>query len=284
MKNLATALLLGAALAATPALAQETTEDQPFTGAYIGVSGGYDVQPNDVGSIVLFDRNLNGTFNDGVSTPAGANAFSPGFCNGQARSALAPQNGGTCRNDKDGWSYYARLGADVQRGNFVYGAVGEFGRTEIRDSVTAFSVTPANYVFNRTIDWEASIRARAGFAVDTTLFYGTFGPGYARIDRSFSSSQSTNTFTGRGDRNQWGIVGGGGVEQKLGSNFSIGLEYTYHQYEDDDYRVRVAGGPTTGTRTPFTNPNTGPVDGTDLRRSDTKFRWHSLRATANFRF
>jgi outer membrane immunogenic protein len=285
--------LASVAMIASPAFAQETTEDRPFSGIYVGAAGGYDVQPNDVGSSILFDRNLDGRFGDTVlsGTPA-ANAFGAGgFCNGRAVNTAAgtptagrgPQNGGLgCRNDKDGWAYYGRVGMDVQRGNIVVGAVGEFGKTEINDSVSAFSGTPANYVMTRSVKWESSIRGRAGYAVDTTLFYGTFGAGYARIDRSFSSSQSTNTFTGRGDRNQWGILGGGGIEQKLGRNISVGMEYMYHQYQDNDYRVRVAGGP---ANTPFTNTtNGGNASGTDLRRSDDKFRWHSLRATAAFRF
>ena len=282
--------IAGAVLAATPAMAQD---DAPtgFNGIYVGAAGGYDVQPNDGGTI-LFDRNLDGRFGDTVLTGTGANAFSPGSCNGRAVSANAPGRqsaanlavpaGQGCRNDEDGWSYYARVGIDQQMGSFVVGVVGEFGKSEITDSVTAFSVTPANYVFTRSIDWEAGIRARAGFTPnDRTLFYGTFGPGYARIDRSFSSSQSTNTFTGRGKRNQFGIQGGGGVEQKLGNNFSIGLEYLYHQYQDDDYRVRAAG----PAGTPFTNAtNGGKTNGTDFRRSDDRFNWHSIRATAAFRF
>lgn len=284
-----------ALFSAVPALAQDGDAPTGFNGLYVGAAGGYDVQSSDGGSI-LFDRNLDGRFGDSVLTAAGANAFSPGFCNGRAVSANAPGRqspanlavpaGQGCVNDKDGWAYYGRVGIDQQMGAFVVGVVGEFGKSEITDSVSAFSTTPANYVMTRSIDWEAGIRARAGFTPnDQTLFYGTFGPGYARIDRSFSSSQSTNTFTGRGKRNQFGIQGGGGVEQKLGNNFSIGLEYLYHQYQDDEYRVRAAGGPTVAPFTPFTNPNNGgTTTGTDFRRSDTKFNWHSIRATAAFRF
>ena len=71
-----------------------------------------------------------------------------------------------CENDKDDIGYSARIGADQQYGNIVIGVVGEFGKSEIRDSVTAYSSTPANYVFNREIDWEASIRGRAGYAAE----------------------------------------------------------------------------------------------------------------------
>ncbi|GGB36639.1 hypothetical protein GCM10011380_27540 [Sphingomonas metalli] len=270
---------IAAATLAAPAMAQDS--DTPFSGVYVGGAGGYDVQPNDVGSRILFDRNLDGRFGDTVLTGAGGNAFGPGFCNGSARTQLAPGNGGSCRNDKDGWAYYGRAGADAQTGNIVVGFVGEFGKSEIRDSVTAFSGTPASYVMSRNIDWEGSVRGRAGYAANTTLFYGTFGAGYARIDRQFATTNTVNTFTGSGKRNQWGILGGGGVEQKLGRNFSIGMEYMYHQYRDNDYRVRVTG----PAGTPFTNAlNGGTASGTDFRRSDDKFRWHSLRATAAFRF
>ncbi len=290
-------LAAGALLASGPALAQEVVGGDPnvttgFSGIYIGAAGGYDVQPNDGGSRILFDRNLDGRFGDTVLTTGGADAFTPGFCGGGATSANAPDRtsanaptlaaGTPCRPDRDSWGYYGRIGFDQQMGAVVIGVVGEFGKTEINDSVSGFSGTPANYVMYRDISWEAGIRARAGFTPNnSTLFYGTFGPGYARINRSFSSSQSVNTFTGRGKRNQFGIQGGGGIEQRIGNNFSIGLEYMYHQYRDDDYRVRVGG----QAGTPFTNAaNGGTASGTDIRRSDDKFRWHSMRATAAFRF
>ncbi|WP_267393964.1 MULTISPECIES: outer membrane beta-barrel protein [unclassified Sphingomonas] len=272
-------ILLAATAVAMPAAAQQVSDDAPFSGLYVGAAGGYDVQPNDVGSSILFDRNLDGAFGDTVTTAAGANAFSPGFCNGAGRGAQ-PALGG-CRNDKDGWAYYGRVGADAQRGNIVVGLVGEFGKSEISDSVTGFSTTPANYVMTRSVGWEASARGRIGYAANTTLFYGTFGPGYARIDRSFTTTNTANAFSQSGRRNQFGITGGGGIEQKLGEHFSIGMEYMFHQYQDDDYRVRATAGTAPATNPFILAPNTA---GTDFKRSDDTFRWHSLRATAAFRF
>lgn len=272
-------LFLGAIAAtsfATGAQAQEMTDAAPFSGIYVAAAGGYDVQPNDTGSTILFDRGSNGSFGDIVGTGT-SNAFSQGFCNGRARDRTPLPAG--CANDKDGWSYYGRIGMDSQTGNIVIGALGEFGKTEITDSVSGFSTTPASYVMTRDVKWEASIRGRVGYAPGTTLFYGTFGPGYANIDRSFTTTNAQNGFAQFGKRKQFGIVGGGGVEQKLGEHFSVGMEYTYHQYNDDDARVRV----TQGTALP-TNPFVAGGTTTDFRRSDEKFRWHSLRATAAFRF
>ncbi|URW77107.1 outer membrane beta-barrel protein [Sphingomonas donggukensis] len=279
MKRLAYATLIGTAAMtlAAPAMAQDTTENR-FGGFYVGASGGYDVQPNDDGSTILFDRNLDGTFGDTVTTAAGANAFSPGFCNGRATSS-APT---ACRNDKDGWSYNGKIGFDIQSGKIVFGAVGEFGKSEINDSVSAFSTTPASYTMRRSIEWEGAARLRAGYvAGDSTLFYGTGGLGYARIDNEFFTSNTANAFAGRGKRNQLGFQAGGGIEQLLGNNFSVGVEYMYHEYKDDDYRVRASAGTAPATNPFILAPNT---TGTDFRRSDDKFRWHSLRATAAFRF
>ena len=280
---LAGAVVLG--LTASPAfaqdgMAQEVTADAPFSGLYIGAAGGYDVQPNDVGSSILFDRNLDGRFGESVTTGTGANAFSPGFCNGSTR-ATTLAGGRGCRNDDNGFAYYGRVGLDAQRGNIVVGVVGEFGKTEISDSVTGFSTTPASYVMTRSVDWEASIRGRAGYAINTTLFYGTFGAGYAKIDREFFSTNTGNAYGLSGKRQQFGILGGGGIEQKIGKNVSVGMEYMFHQYQDDDFRVRVTQGTQPATNPFVLAPNTA---GTDFRRSDDKFRWHSLRATAAFRF
>lgn len=271
---------------AAPAFAQDApgatttpdpaTEEEPFTGLYVGGSAGYDVQGNDVGSRILFDRGSNGSFGETVTTAAGANAFSPGFCNGAANTAVPA---GGCRNDRDDIGYYGKLGGDFQRGKVVVGFVGEFGRSKITDSVSAFSTTPANYVMTRSLDWELSLRGRAGFVAGrSTLFYGTFGPGYVKIDNDFRSTNTANAFASTNKDRVWGVTGGGGVEQLIGNNFSIGLEYMYHQYQDNDARVRV----TQGTA-PATNPFV-LAGGVDFRRTDDKFRWHSLRGTVGFRF
>lgn len=266
------------ALLASPVAAQETTEDAPFAGLYVGASGGYDVQGNDIDRGVLFDRDGNGDFNDTVTTAAGTNAFSPGFCNGAAVDATTNLG---CRNDKDGWSYNGRVGFDIQKGPFVVGAVGEFGKSEIRDSVSAFSTTPANYVLTRELNWEATARVRAGYAVNTTLFYASGGAGYANIDNSFSTTNTANAFATNGNDKVWGYVAGGGVEQKIGRNFSIGMEYSFHNYKDNDYRVNVTQGTAPATNPFILSPNTA---GTTFRRADENFRWHSLRAVAAFRF
>jgi outer membrane immunogenic protein len=270
-------LALGAAIAA-PASAQSADDADGFTGFYVGGSFGAAVQPNDGGkSSILFDRNADGTFGDTVTTVAGADAFSPGFCGGGATSS-AP---GGCRKDKDGIEYMGRVGADYQRGRIVIGIVGEGGRAEITDRVSAFSTTPAFYTLSRSLEYNASIRGRLGYTPNnSTLFYGTFGPSYGKVRNSITTSNAANSFATNGKQDAWGFSAGGGVEQKLGKHFSIGLEYLYTDLNDDNSRVQV--GPGTA---PATNPFLlGNAAGTTFKRSDENFRWHSMRAVATFRF
>ncbi|PXA98067.1 hypothetical protein DMC47_10575 [Nostoc sp. 3335mG] len=273
--------LMGAAtgalvLAASPAFAQDAPEKE-FSGPYIGASVGYSFQGNDVGESILFDRDLNGSFGDTVVTSGGANAFSPGFCNGAATSSANV----ACANDKDGINYAARVGWDFQSGNLVFGVVGDIGKTEIRDSVSAFSTTPAAYTMTREIDWNAGLRLRAGYAAGgKTLFYATGGGAYAKVDHSFSTDNTINSFTGRGKNDVWGWAAGGGVEQKIGRNFSLGVEYLYTRYNDDDFTVRAGA----GTAVPASPFLLGNANGTDLIRSDNRFDHHAIRATAAFRF
>lgn len=289
MRKLIVTSLLGAtaiACSAVPALAQSADQDEPapapvpplpeddrpFQGLYVGGFVGYAAQPNDPGESVIFDRNGSAT----VTTATGEDAFSPGFCNGAANGTI-PDAG--CRNDHDGISYGGRVGFDLQKGPLVFGALAEFGDNRIRDSVTAFSTTPASYTLTRSVSWEGGLRGRVGFAARNTLFYGTGGAGYARIKSDFSTSNTANAFAVTGTRNKWGVQYGGGIEQKISRNFSIGLEYLYHDYDTPDARVLV----TQGTA-PATNPFVLGGTTTTFARSDNRFNWHSVRLTAAFRF
>lgn len=263
------------AVAAAPAYAQDAPDGDEFTGFYVGGSAGYTVQKNDRGESILFDAGRNGTYGDTITTAAGDNAFAPGFCNGAATS----NDNIACKNDKDGLEYYARLGFDKQMGKVVLGAVAEFGKSEVSDSVSAFSTTPAFYTMTRELDWNAALRARAGYTVGPkTLVYATGGGAYAKIDHKFATSNTANSFEITGDDNAWGWQAGGGLEQKLGRNVSVGVEYLYSRYNDDNSGVTVGTG-TADAANPFVL-----AGGADFARSPNRFDFHSLRATAAFRF
>lgn len=253
-------------------------EDE-WTGLYVGASAGYAFQPNDRRSTIEFDNNLDGQFGDTVSDAAGADFFANGFCNGRARSADPAQG---CANDKDGLEYYGNVGYDRQLGNFVVGLVGEFGKAEISDSVSVFSIAPASYTMTRKLKYNAGLRLRGGYTPNgATLFYATGGGAYGKINNRFTTTDAVNAFADNGNADAWGWSVGGGVDQKVTPNVSVGLLYLYTDLKDDDYRVNAGAGPTTPADSPFLLANAA---GTDFRRSDGDFRFHSVRATAAYRF
>ncbi len=272
------AIAMGFSLASTPAFAQDNSDETDgFSGIYVGGSFGGAFQPNDgASSSILFDRDRNGSFGDTVTTSTGANAFSPGFCGGAATSTANVN----CQGDKDGLEYMGRIGADHQSGKIVYGIVAEAGKSEHRDSVSAFSTTPAFYTMTRDLKWNAGIRGRLGFTPNnSTLFYGTGGVAYGKIRNTFATSNTANSFAISGKDDAWGYSAGGGVEQRIG-RFAIGLEYLYTSLKDDKARINVGAGTAPPTN-PFLLAGAG---GTDFRRSDQNFRWHSMRVTATYRF
>jgi outer membrane immunogenic protein len=266
--------------AATPAsdmaASPTTMGGKGFSGLYAGGSfGGAFLATRQ--RAITFDRDLDGTFGDTITNAAGEDAFSPGFCPGVAQSP----NAGDCRFSRQGIEYYGRVGLDAQRGRFVFGIVGEFGRPELFESVSAFSITPASYTMTRDVRWNANARVRLGYTPnDTTLFYAAGGPSYARVRTRIASSNTLNSFSSNGSGNEWGYNVGGGIEQRIAGNLSIGLEYLYTDIKADRSQVRVGAGTAPAT-SPFLLGNPG---GGDFRFSSDKMRWHSMRVTAAFRF
>jgi len=277
MRKLLVATLF-ASILATPAFAQNE-QPKEFEGFYVGVSAGATVSDEGEGTI-LFDRDLNGSFGDTVTTASGANAFSTGFCSGSVSGPSRPAEG--CETEETALELSIRGGFDWQMDTLVVGLVGEIGTTDYTSSATAFSTTPASYTFNREIEFLADLRGRIGFtATPTTLVYGTGGVSYAQLDTSFVTTNTANGVDRSGlDEDSFGYVLGLGVEQKLGRNFSIGVEYLYREFEDES-TVRLINSGTTPATNPFL---LGNANGTDFARNADKFNMHSVRAVLNFRF
>lgn len=278
--SLSAALVTGLAM---PAMAQDEAPAKDWTGPYVGGSLGLSWQPNfdrDELETLTFDTNNDGVYGDAVRTAGGANAFSPGFCRGRAYGATP----GTCGGDKDkriAWSVHA--GYDMQFGNIVVGGIVEGGRSMIGNAVSGFSTTPAGYVMARRIDWDANARLRAGYALGTgTLVYGTGGLAFAKIKNNFATSNTFNSFTETGtSQDEWGWTAGGGIEQKVTDNFSIGVLYRYTRFKTDGHTVRAGQGTPPSATNPFVIT---PSGFTDIRRTNDIFEHNTVRVTASFRF
>lgn len=279
-----TVIALGVATSATPTLAQDAStagnpRDSHFDGVYIQGFGGYSAQSNDGGDALKFDTDGDGRYNDQVTTVGGADAFGLGFCNGVARGAT--RGAGGCRSDKDGAEYGARIGYDRRMGNFVVGGLIEGSKTEAKDGVAGYSITPASYSIQREMDWAASARLRAGYTPGGgALFYVTGGGSYAKLDHTFSTTNSQNAFEERRDgKKVWGWQAGGGTEIMVTDKVSLGLEYLYNRYNDNKYNVVVTQGIAAAS-----NPFIQDSAATRIKGTDKRFDYHSLRATIGYQF
>ncbi|ESQ80420.1 outer membrane protein [Asticcacaulis sp. YBE204] len=258
---------------ALPAAAQ--TWNGPYGGVHIG--GAKPAKGDN--ETLIFDTNLDGNYNNTVSTTTGANAFSPGFCDGTPKGNNAAAG---CTTDEDSaYDIGLRLGYDWQMGNIVYGVLADWHKIDLKDSVTGFSTTPASYHFERSPDLVTSLRGRLGYGTDNWLAYGTAGVAWTELDYAYNTTNTANSFTPRGaDDRVMGYQAGAGIERKVNDNWSLGVEYLYTSFKDEDYTVRVGPGTAPATN-PFLITN---AQGTDMRRSEDKLDAHSVRLVANFRF
>jgi outer membrane immunogenic protein len=90
----------------------------------------------------------------------------------------------------------------------------------------------ADVSFANNIDYLASIRGRLGFAAGNWLFYGTGGVGFA--ETNFSGTVSDGRLISHTydlSDSQTGFVVGGGVEVKVSSNVSLGVEGLYYGFD-----------------------------------------------------
>ena len=215
-----------------------------------------------------------------MRTTTAADAFSPGSCGGGAAGRTPAQG---CFEDKGGTQLGGRVGYDWQMGNWVFGALAEYGNPDVRDSVSSFSTTPASYTFTRTLDSTIALRARAGmvFGQDSAwLAYVTGGAVQAKIEDEFTSTNTANVFTLSNSGNRRGVQAGLGIERKIAGNASLGLEYLRTRIDDEDTTVRASRGTAPATN-PFILVN---ANGTDFRRSDDRLDLDTLQLTLNFRF
>lgn len=260
-------------LSAAPALGQD------WSGPYIGVHGGFGQTNDQDDERLRFDRNLDGNFGETVTTPTGADAFSPGSCGGSANSGVFADG---CDDDFDAAEAGIRAGWDFQFGSFVVGAVAEYSGVSAEDSVTSYSSTPASYTFERKLENLGALRARVGYAMGPALVYGTAGAARGEMSNQFFSSNSVNSFDATINEDEAdGYQAGGGIEYRLAENLSVTGEYIYTSLEAPDFNIRVGRGIAPANNPFVLTPNT---TGTDITRSNGRFGLHAVRVGMNYRF
>ena len=114
-----------------------------------------------------------------------------------------------------------QIGWNAQHDQFVFGIEGDFNFLNVEDDTLFQTKTPN--VLETEFDWFASIRGRAGVAVDQTLLYVTLGLAIAEAEISTAGFSNSKTLLG--------LAAGGGVEHWFTDNLSGKIEYLYADME-----------------------------------------------------
>ncbi len=119
----------------------------------------------------------------------------------------------------------ALLGYNWQHGGFVYGLEGDWSWTG-----TKADHNPSDFIGSFDTKWLATIRGRAGLALDSTLLYLTGGAAFGRVDNAAPFTVSFGgTFLSGFFQNQTktGWTVGAGVEHMFGPHWTARAEFRY---------------------------------------------------------
>jgi outer membrane immunogenic protein len=126
--------------------------------------------------------------------------------------------GSANRVDLSGFEGGVQAGFNLQSGQFVMGIEGDIGIANLDGDRGAIDVS---------VDSLGSVRARAGFAVNQFLIYGTGGFGFGDVEVSDSLS--------RDDQWNLGWVLGIGAEAALSRNWTARVEAFHYDLGSSDY-------------------------------------------------
>jgi outer membrane immunogenic protein len=278
------AILFATTAFVTPAIAADVVYEEPpapmavmaaptWTGFYIGIQGGAAFNPEDPDSL-----GLSSTFGNATSVPGLT-------VNGVPNSSLASAFGSSFSSEFDeSFIGGAHAGYDYQMGNFVLGGIIDINAVDIAQKQSAFSNTPAFYTAERSLDYLATARLRAGYTVTpTALAYVTGGLAYGEVDYSFSSNSPAITAANPArvfeDEDDFGYTVGAGMEVKVTDNVSFGAEYLYTNLGGDSFTT-LNGGPFDGNATAGV---TIPGQATSFSSNDD-FDFHTVTAKISYRF
>ncbi len=133
-----------------------------------------------------------------------------------------------------GFTGGGQLGFNIQSGPAVFGIEADINSLRLRGhrfipNVPNASANTYSFAATSDTDWMATVRGRAGFAIDRLLLYVTGG--VAIIDDKFSQTltQLNVAFSESGSASATKTVAimGGGLEYALGNGWSFKGEYLY---------------------------------------------------------
>ena len=151
------------------------------------------------------------------------------------------------RFDVDGFIGGAHAGYNWQSGQWVFGIEADIDYADVSGGSDFFYNTGITEVEGRLgfeSDWQASLRLRAGYAVDTWLFYATGGVAVGHAELSASGIYEFGIpFSNSDDNMHTGWTVGAGMEKAFTPNWIGRFEVRYTDFSKEDYDLGPAGDP-----------------------------------------
>jgi outer membrane immunogenic protein len=113
--------------------------------------------------------------------------------------------------------------------SWVFGLETDSSYASLKDNG---STSPGAFPITAKIDVFGTVRARLGYAVDRTLFYGTGGLAYSQQKIQETAGGVTNSTV---KAYQVGWTAGGGIEYSINPVWSAKVEYLYADFGKDKY-------------------------------------------------
>jgi outer membrane immunogenic protein len=109
----------------------------------------------------------------------------------------------------------------------VLGIEGDFGFTDVDGN--GVPAQPLEPDFSYELNWNAHVRARAGFALDRVLLFIAGGLAIADLDIDQDELPHAIGTT------YWGYSIGGGIDYALTDEIIVRAEYLHDEYDEEDY-------------------------------------------------
>jgi outer membrane immunogenic protein len=200
-----------------------------WTGFYAGLNAGYGWSSSNSAAV-------------GIVNPTGF--FTPCINAGSCPTSIS--------YDRDGFVGGAQAGYNWQFDQIVVGLEADIDYSDMNGSSRLTTSVPgfanSRFTSSSDINWLATLRGRAGLAIDRSLIYATGGLAVGGVDDSFSWGYPSipQVFTGSGSDTEWGWTAGAGFEYAINEHFVLGAEVLYF----DLGKTTVVGSPVS----PFAPP------------------------------
>lgn len=167
-----------------------------------------------------------------------------------------------------------QIGYNHQIDRWLFGIEADASYTGLRQNRTVTAPFPAGGALTTSSsvvsDWIATLRPRAGYSVDRTLFYLTGG--LALTDLNFASSYADTagqSATAGFSKTRVGWVAGAGIEHAFTKNWTAKVEYLYADF---------------GKQTVTTPIISGAGSANGLIAQDVDLRTNTVRGGLNYHF